>query len=466
MAQPFNYNIQSPNLTGSVLGGLQQGLGLSDAFRARALQQEQLAERKRMDEERRNLSARIFQEGGSPDIQDYIRLVEVTQDPKLREAYQKQFESLSAEARNDQAEIATQVLYSIDSGNPQRAVDLINERAEQHEAAGDTRTADMLYRMAEATASDPNFGKSLAIPMLTSSKEGRDSLKAYLERRKSEAELAGEKDVVNLGALSAARRVATGEDGTFDVNKAYEELQKSGANKATREEFYKMVDDLKKREPGVVVQNYPKAFEKLQTKRGEKLADDYSDMVNFTNTGIPNALKMKELLKAVPVDNEGRVITGAFARLGLGARNVISAITGIQDPDVSATQEFLARVVTETANTIRDFGAGTGLSDADREFATRLAAGDISMTREALENIVDISLDKATRNIKAHNRDVDKFFKGEKGIDNLRDSIKILHTDITDPDVKSLLFGIKEGEEIPTFTGRVTDDELRQFLNQ
>jgi hypothetical protein len=55
---------------------------------------------------------------------------------------------------------------------------------------------------------------------------------------------------------------------------------------------------------------------------------------------------------------------------------------------------------------IKQFGAGTGLSDADREFAKDMAGGRISLDSKAINRILDIN-EKAARNtITRHNKDV------------------------------------------------------------
>ena len=55
---------------------------------------------------------------------------------------------------------------------------------------------------------------------------------------------------------------------------------------------------------------------------------------------------------------------------------------------------------------IKQFGAGTGLSDADREFAKDMAGGRISLDAKAINRILDIN-ERAARNVIArHNKDV------------------------------------------------------------
>jgi hypothetical protein len=55
---------------------------------------------------------------------------------------------------------------------------------------------------------------------------------------------------------------------------------------------------------------------------------------------------------------------------------------------------------------IKQFGAGTGLSDEDRKFATDMAGGRVSLDSKAINKILDIN-EKAARNtINRHNKDV------------------------------------------------------------
>jgi hypothetical protein len=55
---------------------------------------------------------------------------------------------------------------------------------------------------------------------------------------------------------------------------------------------------------------------------------------------------------------------------------------------------------------IKQFGAGTGLSNADREYAAKIAAGEIALTETALRRILDINDRAANRAIDLHNRNV------------------------------------------------------------
>jgi hypothetical protein len=70
------------------------------------------------------------------------------------------------------------------------------------------------------------------------------------------------------------------------------------------------------------------------------------------------------------------------------------------------SQAYGALMAANTAKIIKQFGAGTGLSDADREYALKAAAGDIKMDEKAIRKILGINNRAAQNAITKHNRDV------------------------------------------------------------
>lgn len=116
---------------------------------------------------------------------------------------------------------------------------------------------------------------------------------------------------------------------------------------------------------------------------------------------------------------ERGMITGAKGASFVNQLNKLLVVAGFNvNPDVSAnTDAYLANVAKQTATIIKDFGAGTGLSDADREFATKAAGGDISMSREALERILDINDKAAVFSLKRHKDLISKLPEGSQPFD-------------------------------------------------
>ena len=77
--------------------------------------------------------------------------------------------------------------------------------------------------------------------------------------------------------------------------------------------------------------------------------------------------------------------------------------------DVSNTEAYISLIGREVGRVIKDFGAGTGLSDADREYANKIAGGDITITKDGLRRILSIAKKVNNELITRHNRDIDNF---------------------------------------------------------
>jgi len=109
---------------------------------------------------------------------------------------------------------------------------------------------------------------------------------------------------------------------------------------------------------------------------------------------------LNNIEEVLPLTDE--MITGATAQPELFVRKIkseMSEFLGIDsdDPALENTEAYIALAAPRVAEIIKNFGAGTGLSDADREFANKAAAGDIAMTAASLQRILKI-LKKAGEN--------------------------------------------------------------------
>lgn len=101
-------------------------------------------------------------------------------------------------------------------------------------------------------------------------------------------------------------------------------------------------------------------------------------------------------------------ITGAGANFFVGLNNALQQ-GGIDFgyADAAAnSQAYAAAMAQNVGKLIKQYGAGTGLSDADRNYATKAAAGEISMDEKAIRKILDINDRAANFVIDRHNKDV------------------------------------------------------------
>ena len=108
----------------------------------------------------------------------------------------------------------------------------------------------------------------------------------------------------------------------------------------------------------------------------------------------------------------GRAILNSGAITGTGANFLVGFNNALKQAGIDAgyadaaanSQAYAAAMGANVGKLIKQFGAGTGLSDADREFAMQMAGGKITLTEQALRKILDINDKAANRVIDTHNR--------------------------------------------------------------
>jgi len=143
--------------------------------------------------------------------------------------------------------------------------------------------------------------------------------------------------------------------------------------------------------------------ENIANFTNEKLAEAGVKRYDDLATAADDATKMMNNITEV-MPNLDEMITGKLANAELfvrGAKQAIASAVGLdpEDPKLENTQVFIALAAPRVATIIKDFGAGTGLSDADREFAQLASGGDITMTANALRSILKILKDDADRTL-------------------------------------------------------------------
>lgn len=143
--------------------------------------------------------------------------------------------------------------------------------------------------------------------------------------------------------------------------------------------------------------------ENIANFTNEKLAEAGVKRYDDLATAADDATKMMNNITEV-MPNIDEMITGKLANAELfvrGAKQAIASAVGLdpEDPKLENTQVFIALAAPRVATIIKDFGAGTGLSDADREFAQLASGGDITMTANALRSILKILKDDADRTL-------------------------------------------------------------------
>lgn len=158
------------------------------------------------------------------------------------------------------------------------------------------------------------------------------------------------------------------------------------------------------REGGVKV-NLPAQEKSFETELGKGQAKRIID----SQFAAQDAVAIIDTVKT------GRDIMKSGMITGAGADFLVSFNQALKTAGIDAgyadaaanSQAFAANMAGNVGRLIKQFGAGTGLSDADREFATAMAGGKIALDAKAISRILDINEKVARNTIKRHNKDVE-----------------------------------------------------------
>ena len=130
-------------------------------------------------------------------------------------------------------------------------------------------------------------------------------------------------------------------------------------------------------------------------KRYTKISDD-------AQTAYRTLSVNEDRLKTI---DAGVIAGGALAELTTNALVTLAASLGVEldgTEDAGRAQLLIAQGVESVGALITLFGAGTGLSDADREYAAMGAGGSLKLTVENIRELIKTANRKARDQIKLH----------------------------------------------------------------
>jgi hypothetical protein len=133
----------------------------------------------------------------------------------------------------------------------------------------------------------------------------------------------------------------------------------------------------------------------LAKNLGDAAVENFTELHAKANDAVEMLNNTQRALSLV--DN---MVAGPGADVEMFVRRLAMVYGGDPDEAVANTEVFLAESGKRVAEIIKAFGSGTGLSDADREYAQKIAAGDIMVTPEAIKRLLKIQAKGAQGTIK------------------------------------------------------------------
>lgn len=137
-----------------------------------------------------------------------------------------------------------------------------------------------------------------------------------------------------------------------------------------------------------------------------------------------DAIRSSSDLRA-QLDAKGGIFSGQWAENKLALAKLSSFLGKDLDPRVTNTETFKSAVGQQVAALVKNFGSGTSITNQDREYAEKMAAGDIKLDETSIRRTFDI-LEKMNRyKIEHHNEMVGKVAKGAPAGAELLDAYRV-----------------------------------------
>lgn len=144
-----------------------------------------------------------------------------------------------------------------------------------------------------------------------------------------------------------------------------------------------------------IASKYQKPLTSVDVKVGQRGMSEMAE--KMSESLVKRRDEVEKLASSYPQLQEAENLLNSGMITGIGADFIKNAGKVLQrigvsyfDDPIANTETYFSVMASQTARIIQEFGSGTGLSDADREYANKAAGGDISVSKKALERIIKI----------------------------------------------------------------------------
>jgi hypothetical protein len=260
MAQPFNYMLNVPDPTQSVMGGVQNALNISNMMSQRNLAEQKALELQTAREKQAQMDSDLGALSQNPTPSALASMM--VKYPGLSENFKKTYDVLSSEQKDSRVKQASQVYAAMQAGKPEVAQQLLLEQAAAARNAGMEQDAQAAETVAELVKLNPATAET-STGLLLASAMGPDKFAetfTKLQGERREAELQPSK---LTESQAKAQKAAV--EAKFAESDAVLDLQKKGWD------ITKIQEDIKiaKQNASIAALNAQIAREGNQIKREE-----------------------------------------------------------------------------------------------------------------------------------------------------------------------------------------------------
>lgn len=144
--------------------------------------------------------------------------------------------------------------------------------------------------------------------------------------------------------------------------------------------------------------------QKAGDKFATELAGKRADLLAKSYDNATAASKAIDAIENAENDVSAGIKSGATGQVALGVAKFAKSLGLDADPQIANTEAFRANMARETLNLVKGLGAGTGISNADREFAEKASGGSILLDDQAIVRLMNIAKAAAGNVMLAHTR--------------------------------------------------------------
>lgn len=260
MAQPFNYMLNVPDPTQSVMGGVQNALNIGNMMSQRNLAEQKAIDLKAAREKQAQMDSDLGALSQNPTPSALTSMM--AKYPSLSENFKRTYDVLSSEQKTSRVGQASQVYAAIQAGKPEIAQQLLVEQASAARNSGMENEAKTAETMAELVKLNPKTAE-ISTGLFLASAMGPDKFAetfTKLQSDRRDAELQPSKV-----SESQAKAQKAAVEAKFAESGAVLDLQKKGWD------ITKIQEDIKiaKQNASIAALNAQIAREGNQIKREE-----------------------------------------------------------------------------------------------------------------------------------------------------------------------------------------------------